>query len=187
MMLYLQLFWEFFQTGLFSIGGGLATLPFLSDIADRLGWFTQATLADMVAVAESTPGPLGIKTAAYAGYVTGGIPGAVLAAFSLILPSIIIILIIARVLQVFKDNKYLNTIFLCLRPASLGLIVVSLISVCEVAFINTTYTDVISMISWKGVVLAAALLVFTQLIPKTKKWHPIIWILISAVIGILFF
>ncbi len=187
MILYLQLFWEFFQTGLFSIGGGLATLPFLSDIADRLGWFTQATLADMVAVAESTPGPLGIKTAAYAGYVTGGVPGAILAAFSLILPSVIIILVIARVLRIFKNNKYLNVVFMCLRPASLGLIVVSLISVCEVAFINSVYADVMTMINWKGVVLAAVLLIFTQGISRTKKWHPIIWILISAVIGILCF
>ena len=187
MMLYLQLFWEFFKTGLFSVGGGLATLPFLSDIADKTGWFTQSTLADMVAVAESTPGPLGIKTAAYAGFTCAGIPGALVSTLSLVLPSVIIIMIIAKVLAVFRDNKYVNTIFMCLRPASLGLITVSLISVCEIAFLNSAYSDWFLRINWKGIVLAAILLVFTQFVPKTKKWHPIIWILISAVIGILLF
>ena len=76
-MIYLRLFYEFFKTGLFAIGGGLATLPFLSDMADRTGWFTQAQLADMLAVSESTPGPVGVNMATYVGFETGGILGAV--------------------------------------------------------------------------------------------------------------
>ena len=78
-MLYLQLFWEFFKTGLFAVGGGLATLPFLQDMADRTGWFAHAQLADMLAVSESTPGPIGVNMATYVGYLTAGIPGAVAA------------------------------------------------------------------------------------------------------------
>ena len=78
-MLYLQLFWEFFKTGLFAIGGGMATLPFLYDMADKTGWFTRAQLADMIAVSESTPGPIGVNMATYVGFLTGGVPGAVTA------------------------------------------------------------------------------------------------------------
>ena len=75
-MLYLQLFWEFFKTGLFAIGGGMATLPFLYDMADKTGWFTRAQLADMIAVSESTPGPIGVNMATYVGFLTGGVLGA---------------------------------------------------------------------------------------------------------------
>ena len=90
-MIYLRLFYEFFKTGLFAIGGGLATLPFLSDMADRTGWFTQAQLADMLAVSESTPGPVGVNMATYVGFETGGILGAVVATLGLVAPSVIVI------------------------------------------------------------------------------------------------
>lgn len=73
-MIYLRLFWEFFKTGLFSVGGGLATLPFIYDMSDRTGWFTYQQIADMVAVSESTPGPIGVNTATYVGYITAAFP-----------------------------------------------------------------------------------------------------------------
>ena len=92
-MIYLRLFYEFFKTGLFAIGGGLATLPFLSDMADRTGWFTHAQLADMLAVSESTPGPIGVNMATYVGFTTGGVGGALVATLGLVAPSIIVILI----------------------------------------------------------------------------------------------
>ncbi len=187
MILYLQLFWEFFKTGLFAVGGGLATLPFLANIADKTGWFTRELLADMVAVAESTPGPLGVNTAVFAGFTCAGILGAIIAVLGLVTPSIIVIIIVAKVLQAFRDNQYVNTIFMCLRPASLGLITVSMLSVCQVAFLNNEYMDLVSRINWKGIVWAAVLLVCTQCIPKTKKLHPIVWIFASAVMGILVF
>ena len=94
-MIYLRLFYEFFKAGLFAVGGGMATLPFLYDISDSTGWFTHSQLADMIAVSESTPGPIGVNMATYVGYTTGGIPGAVIATLGIITPSIIIILIIA--------------------------------------------------------------------------------------------
>ena len=105
MITLLRLFWEFFKTGLFAVGGGLATLPFLSDIADKTGWFTHAQLADMVAVAESTPGPIGVNTATYVGFTTAGYPGALIATLGLVTPSIIIILNIASLLKAFSDNR----------------------------------------------------------------------------------
>ena len=104
-MLYLQLFWEFFKTGLFTIGGGMATLPFLYDMADKTGWFTRAQLADMIAVSESTPGPIGVNMATYVGFLTGGVPGAVTATNGLIAPSVIVFLIVAAFLQAFSLIK----------------------------------------------------------------------------------
>ena len=86
-MIYLRLFWEFFKTGLFSVGGGLATLPFIYDMSDRTGWFTYQQIADMVAVSESTPGPIGVNTATYVGYITGGVPGALVATLGLVTPT----------------------------------------------------------------------------------------------------
>ena len=130
-MIFLQLFWEFFKTGLFAVGGGMATVPFLYDMGERMGWFTDAQLADMIAVADSTPGPIGVNMATYVGYTSAngvfdsplmGILGALVATFSLVLPSVIVVLIVAKVLKAFKDNFYVKSAFYGLRPASTGLI-----------------------------------------------------------------
>ena len=121
-MLYLQLFWEFFKTGLFAVGGGLATLPFLQDMADRTGWFTHAQLADMLAVSESTPGPIGVNMATYVGFTTGGIGGALVATIGLVTPSVIVILIVAAFLKAFRDSKWVSAAFYGLRPASTALV-----------------------------------------------------------------
>ena len=98
-MIYLQLFWEFFKTGLFSVGGGLATLPFLSRMSNRFGWFTQEDLGNMLAVSESTPGPIGVNMATYVGNLTGGIVGGLVTTMALILPSYLVILMIATVME----------------------------------------------------------------------------------------
>ena len=103
-MIYLQLFFEFFKAGLFAIGGGLATIPFLTDIGQRTGWFTSGELANMIAISESTPGPMGVNMATYVGFHTGGIAGGVIATLGLVAPSIIVILIIARFLQKFRRD-----------------------------------------------------------------------------------
>ena len=121
-MIYLQLFYEFFKTGLFAVGGGLATLPFLYDMADRTGWFTRTQLADMLAVSESTPGPIGVNMATYVGYVTRGIPGAIVSTLGLVTPSVIVILIIAAFLKAFRHNRYVEAAFYGLRPASTAMV-----------------------------------------------------------------
>ena len=121
-MIYLRLFYEFFKTGLFAVGGGMATVPFLYDIADKTGWFTYDKLADMIAVSESTPGPIGVNMATYVGFTTAGIPGAVCATIGLVTPSVILILIIAKFLAGFSDNKYVKSAFYTIRPASSALI-----------------------------------------------------------------
>lgn len=187
-MILLRLFWEFFKTGLFAVGGGLATLPFLSRMAATTGWFTQSQLADMVAVSESTPGPLGVNMATYVGYITMGIPGAIIATLGLITPSVIIIILIAIFLRNFKDNRFVKSVFYCLRPASTGLIAAAGMSVVVITFTHSKAlsSGFLSVLNWKAVVLAAALLVFTRVIKKTKKLHPIIFIIASAIIGIVF-
>ena len=187
-MIYLRLFIEFFKTGLFAIGGGLATFPFLSEMADRTGWFTQAQLMDMIAVSESTPGPLGVNSATYVGYTVAGIPGAVIATMGLIAPSVIIILIIAGFLKAFRNDPYVDGAFRCLRPTSAGLIAASGLSVAAAAFFGTAEGGELSLSSLKpeAVVLALLLIAFTRFIPQTKKLHPIIWIGFSALAGIVF-
>ena len=182
-MIYLKLFWEFFNTGLFAVGGGMATLPFLYDIADRTDWFTHHQLADMIAVSESTPGPIGINMATYSGYLTSGLSGSVIATLGLITPSIIVILLIAAFLTAFHDNKYVNGAFYGLRPASCAMITAAGLVVSKVTFFAGDFPSGFSV---KSVALAAVLLVFTHLIRRTEKFHPVIWIAFSAVVGILF-
>lgn len=187
MSLYLLLFWEFFKTGLLAVGGGLATLPFLSDMAERTGLFTQAQLADMVAVAESTPGPIGVNTATYVGFTAGGVPGAVVATLGLITPSYLIILLIATFLKRVQDNPFVDSVFRCLRPASTALITAAGLTIARGVFLRPGAGSLWGAVDWKGVVLAAVLLACTQFIPKLKKLHPLVWILCSALVGILLF
>lgn len=185
MNLLLQLYWEFFKAGLFAIGGGLATLPFLQDMAVKTGWFTTAQLADMVAVSESTPGPIGVNTATYVGFTTAGLPGAVTATLGLITPSIFIILIIAAFLKAFKDSKAVQDAFYGLRPASTGLIAAAGLSMVVMTFWKPEAETWFEKITVPGIVLAAALVYFTRYNERTKGLHPIIFIAISAVVGII--
>ena len=190
MSLYLRLFWEFFKTGLFAVGGGMATLPFMYDISDKTGWFTHSMLADMVAVSESTPGPIGVNMATYVGFVTGGIPGAVVATVGLVTPSVILILLIARVLKAFRENQYVDAGFYGLRPCSVGLIAAAGVLVIKLALFNTEiYAStgaLLDLFNFKALILAAVLLAATRCIKKLKGLHPIVFILASAVIGIVF-
>lgn len=189
-MTYFYLFWEFFKTGLFAVGGGLATIPFLMDIADRYDWFTRAQLTDMIAVSESTPGPIGINMATYAGFQAGsaeggtlmGVLGAVVATLSLVLPSLIVIMIIAGFLEKFKDNRLVKNTFYSLRPAVIGLLFVSLLGVALPLFFNFNAAAFLDIVNIKAIVLFAILL-FGVL--KFKK-HPILYIGVGALAGIIF-
>lgn len=189
-MIYLRLFWEFFKTGLFAVGGGMATLPFLYDISDKTGWFTHAQLADMVAVSESTPGPIGINMATYVGFTTAGIPGALCATIGIITPSIIVILLISKALEKFRQNKYVDASFYALRPCSVALIASAGFLVLKITLFNAdTFSagdSIISFFNWKAIALAAVIFVLTQCVEKTKKLHPIVFIAFSAVVGIVF-
>ena len=100
-MIYLQLFWEFFKTGLFAIGGGLATLPFIYEMQAKTGWFTLDDISNMIAISESTPGPMGINMATFTGFTVAGIPGGIIAVLGLICPALVIIIIISNMLEKF--------------------------------------------------------------------------------------
>ena len=174
-MIYLRLFYEFFKTGLFAIGGGLATLPFLSDMADRTGWFTQAQLADMLAVSESTPGPVGVNMATYVGFETAGVLGAIVATLGLVFPSIVIILVIAGFLKAFRNNKFVDAAFYGLRPASTAMVASAGIGVVLLSLVDTSASG-LAFFRWKELALAAVILVLTRWVPFTKKLHPIVFI-----------
>ena len=190
MMLYLRLFWEFFKTGLFAVGGGMATLPFLYSMSDTTGWFSHAQLADMIAVSESTPGPIGVNMATYVGFTAAGIPGAVIATLGLITPSIIIILIIARVLAAFRQNKYVDAAFYGLRPCSVGLIAAAGLLVVKIALFDFDLFKesgvLMDIFNWKAILLTAVLIVLTRYVKPLKKLHPVFFILGSAAVGALF-
>ena len=191
-MMLLRLFYEFFKVGLFAIGGGMATFPFLTDLAAKTGWYTQAQLVDMVAIAESTPGPIGVNTATYVGFTVAGIPGALTATIGLITPSVILILIIARVLARFRDSKLVQNVFYGLRPASTGLIAAAGFSVVLLALTGAQVDSVQGLLHWQGsihwpgILLAAVLLVLTRKVKQTKNLHPVVFIALSAVVGIVF-
>ena len=189
-MILLRLFFEFFKAGLFAVGGGMATLPFLYDISTRTGWFTHEKLADMTAVSESTPGPIGVNMATYVGFETAGIPGAVIATLGLVAPSSLILALPARARQAFRENPYVEAGFYGLRPCSVGLIAAAGFLVVRIAlFCPDAYAasgQLIDLFNFKALILAAVLLVCTRYIKKLKGLHPIIFILASAVVGIVF-
>jgi len=192
-MIFLQMFWAFFKTGLFAVGGGMATIPFLYDMSTATGWFTHNELANMIAVGESTPGPIGVNMATYVGFVTGmdvaGLPtailGSVTATLGLVMPSFIVIMIVSMILKAFRNNKYVNAAFYGLRPASTGLIAAAGLSVAVTNLLPAGLTA-LNVFNWKGLILAVILWVLTNKVKKTKSLHPIVFILGSAVVGILF-
>ncbi len=193
-MIYLRLFFEFCKVGLFSVGGGLATIPFLTDLGERTGWFTSAQLADMIAVSESTPGPMGVNMATYVGFTSGGVLGGIVATLGLIFPSLVIILIIAGFLQKFRQSKAVDGVFYGLRAASVALITASLLQVAKVAllFHETAHeiapgqaVPVVETFYWPAILLAAVIFVLVKFSPL-KKLHPICFIALAALAGVVF-
>lgn len=183
-MIYLSLFWEFFKTGLFSVGGGLATLPFLSQMSNRFGWFTQEDLGNMLAVSESTPGPIGVNMATYVGNLTGGLLGGVIATLALVMPSYLVIVMIAKVMERFKENVYVQHSMTLLRPASVGMVSAAVLGVLRSVLINS---DAIQAMQWGQMVMLPSLLVFLALLlfySKFQKLHPVVILAIGAVAGI---
>ena len=168
----------------------MATLPFLYNLADKTGWFTQAQVADMLAVSESTPGPVGINMATYVGYTTAGLPGALAATIGVIIPGVALVILIRAVLDKMRSNRYVDGAFYGLRPASTALIAAAGLLVADVSLLHMDLFRqsgrVLDLIDLKSVLLAAVLLIFTRWVKPTKKLHPIVFIAASAVVGIAF-
>lgn len=205
-MVLLWLFLEFFKVGICAFGGGLATIPFLEELSVTRGWYTLDQLADMIAISESTPGAIGINMSTYVGYTVGftnfngsllmGFIGGLVATLGLVSPSIIIILIICQFLKKFRDSKVVNWAFYGLRAASFGLICNAAYSILKISIINIeSFNNVnkenfwpslgeafVNFFDYKCLILAIVMGFF---IFKFKK-HPIIYIAIAAIIGIIF-
>lgn len=194
LLLYAEMFARFFCVGLFAVGGGLATLPFLADMGDVTGWFSSADISNMVAISESTPGPLGINMATYIGFQVAGdygmlwsVLGSVVASLGVVTPSVIIILIVSKILNRFKDSKYVKYAFYGLRAASLALVTSALLSVAKIAFfgVDTVLTadNILSALNLPVVILSIFIFLLAY---KVKKIHPIMLIVFAAVTGIIF-
>lgn len=183
-MILLRLYWEFLLVGLFSMGGGMATVPFLFDLSQRTGWFSAADLANMIAISEATPGPIGINMATYVGYNVAGFLGGIVATMGEILPSIIIVVLVSKSLERFRGSKLVNDAFYGLRPAVTGLIAAAGISVVKVSIFHFDLYQqtgaILSLFDFKKLIYFA--LVFVA-IKKFKK-HPIVYIAASAVVGL---
>lgn len=183
MLLYIKLYYEFCKIGLFTIGGGLATIPFLENLSKNTNWFTEKELVNMIAISESTPGAIGINMATYTGYLTGGSLGGIIATLGIITPSVLIILFISKTLKKFKENIYINGAFYGLRPASIGLISAATFGIFKLSFFyNSIHLSFFKNINIKASILGIILCILI----KVVKVNPILLIIISGFIGIIF-
>ena len=185
-MIYLRLFYEFFKAGLFAVGGGLATLPFLYEISAKTGWFTSSTIMDMIAISESTPGPIGVNMATYAGFTTGGLLGSLCATVGLVCPSVIIIIIVYKIFNTFKESQLVQAVFYGLRPAVAGLVGAAGFGALYPCLVRLegefSLGALVAGIQWKAILLFVLLF----FVIKKVKVHPIVFIGASALIGVLF-
>jgi len=189
-MIYIILFFEFFKIGIFSIGGGLATLPFLKELANKYGWISSQELIDMIAISESTPGPIGINAATYMGYKTAGVLGGVVATLGIVVPAIIIVSIIAHYFMKFNEQETVKSAFYGLRPAVTGMIAAAGFEVAIVSIFNTNislqFSNLIKLIgSFINIKEFILFIVIFYLLEKYKK-HPIFYLVGAAVVGIIF-
>ncbi len=176
---------EFFKTGLFAVGGGLATIPFLQEMSTRYGWFSLDELSTMIAVSESTPGAMGVNMSTYVGFSQAGVGGSILTTLSLVAPSIIVICIIANYFQKFKEAKIVKQIFAGLKPAVVAFIAAACLRLLYTTLINSDawqQRDASSLFEWRCVLLLAVLLLLRK---KFSKVHPVWFIGGAAVAGIL--
>ena len=189
MTVHLTLVIEFLKIGAFSVGGGLATLPFLYRLADNFGWFTREMLVDMIAGSESTPGPIGVNMATYAGYSAAGAAGGALATLALVAPSVAIALVITRILDKFRENGYVKAAFYGIRPAVTALIASSALGIVKIALLDAAPQNSpgspalsLSRVNYNALALFAAIFF---LLKKYNK-HPIYYIGGAALIGVVF-
>lgn len=179
----LILMWEFFKTGLFAIGGGPATIPFLMDMAEKYPWFSMQELSDMIAISESTPGPIGLNMATYAGFQTLGWFGGVFSTLALVFPSIVVIILIAKFLEGFQENRLVQAAFRGIRPAVTALIAAAVIQMIRVTLFTEESGEMIPRV--QSIVLCAVIFFLLQW-KKAKKMHPAMWFLIAAAVGVVF-
>lgn len=168
--LYSLLFLQFFHIGIFSFGGGYATLPFLYDIAEKFHWYSTNQLTDMLAISSLTPGPVGVNMATFAGFTTSGVTGAFIATTAIMLPSFIIVSIVYKILDKFKTNTYVKSAVSALKPAGCALL--------SAVGIKLLFTSNLHLI---GILILAAFIISANI----KKFDPLFYLGISALIGLI--
>jgi len=190
-MIFLHLACEFFFAGLFAVGGGLATIPFLQSIGQRRGWYSSAQLANMIAAAQIVPGPIGTNMAVYVGFTVAGLPGAALSAFPLMIPTFLVDLIAARLMERFRNSDQLERFMRVLRPASAGLICAAAFALLKISlasgseWIWQSPRAWLHWFDWRCAALYAGLLPFVFR-KRLKKLHPAAYVLAGAAAGVLF-
>lgn len=183
LLLLISVFWEFFKIGLFAVGGGPATIPYLFELSDKTGWFTNQELTNMIAISESTPGPIGLNMATYVGFQTLGFFGGIVSTFGLVLPSLIVIILIAKFMANFSSNQYVKKAFWGIRPAVTALIAAAVISMIKASLFIIEEGKMTPAI---GSIIVCVVAFGLMRIPKLKKLHPGLWILAAAIIGVVF-
>lgn len=200
-MIFLTLFWEYFKIGLFTIGGGYAMLPMVQQVIEKYGWLTRKEVINFIGVAESTPGPFAINLATFVGInvgsqtslgIFGGFLGAAVATFAVVLPSLIIIIIVTKLFQKFRTNKYVQGVLYGIRPVVVGLILSAVLSVgCAVILPNLNLTSInkegFSQFNWISLIIVAVFFPLSRIKIKGKKIHPILLILAAAAVGVVVF
>ena len=179
-MIYLRIYLIFFKIGLFTIGGGLAALPLLQESLLKDDWVTHEEFIDMIAVSQSTPGPIGINMATYAGFKAHSVLGALVATAGMVTPSVIIIILIARFMRDFNDHPSVQSVLAALRPTSVGLIAAATWFIFGTSVIQADLIGQSGWFDWK----AAAIFVLLATGYRIKKAHPIIYIVIGGLLGI---
>ena len=180
-MILLELFWTFFKIGAFTFGGGYAMLPLIQSEVTAKGWIDPAALVDFIAVSESTPGPIAVNMATYVGSELGGVPGAVCATLGVVLPSFVIILIVAKCFERFRKSRAIQGAMSGLKPAVVGLIATAVVSVGKTVFFPAGLT----LSVFASPMFYVCLGIFAvMLLLAFKKVHPIAIIGLSAVVGI---
>ena len=180
-MIYLELFWTFFKIGAFTFGGGYAMLPLIQAAVAEHGWIDSASLVNFIAVSESTPGPFAVNMATYVGSRMGGVAGAACATLGVAMPSLIIIMIVAKCYERFKASRIVSGCMSGLKPAVIGLIGTALLSVGKTVF----FPDGLSAAVFAAPAFWVSLALFLAIaVLAFKKVHPILLICISAVVGI---
>ena len=180
-MIFLELFWTFFKIGLFTFGGGYAMLPLIQAEVQAHKWIANADLVNFVAVSESTPGPFAINISTYVGSVMGGVFGSFCATLGVVLPSFLIILIVAKCYEKFQSNKIVKGCMSGLKPAVIGMIGAAVVSVAETVF----FADSVSFAVLQSAAFYVSLGIFlVMVVLALKKVHPILLICMSAAVGI---
>ncbi|MDR1249727.1 MAG: chromate transporter [Treponema sp.] len=174
------LFAQFFKIGLFSVGGGYATLPFLYEMANKEEWLSAEKIGDMLAMAQSLPGAIGVNLSAYTGFQCAGIPGGLIAALGLVSPSIILVIVIARILSAFKESAFVSSLFSGFRPAGAGLLSAAALGALSISLLNSAAETWTGMLRWRECLLFAAIFLLIRLL----KLHPIVYIALTGIAGV---